>query len=62
MQQLGDDMQTITGAIAMEDWDSVSQFAGKNAQHAEPPLSEKMRILAWLSSDASKFRRLDGRL
>lgn len=62
MQQLGRDMQAVTGAIATEDWPSVAQLAEKIAQHAEPPLSEKVRILAWLGSDAKSFRGLDGQL
>lgn len=62
MQQLGHDMQVVTGAIATEDWFSVVQLAEKIAQHAEPPLSEKVRILAWLGSDAKSFRGLDGQL
>ena len=62
MQQLGRDMQAVTGAIATEDWPSVAQLAEKIGHHAEPPLSEKMRILAWLGSDASKFRGFDGQL
>lgn len=62
MQQLGHDMQAVTGAIATEDWFSVAQLAEKIAQHAEPPLAEKVRILAWLGSDAKSFRGLDGQL
>lgn len=62
MQQLGHAMQAVTGAIATEDWFSVAQLAEKIAQHAEPPLSEKVRILAWLGSDAKSFRGLDGQL
>ena len=62
MQQLGHDMQAVTGAIATEDWFSVAQLAEKITRHAEPPLSEKVRILAWLGSDANRFRGFDGQL
>lgn len=60
MEQLGRDMQAVTGAISMEDWARVAELAPKIARHAEPPLSEKMRILTWLGTDAGKFRSFDG--
>ena len=59
MEKLGRDMQTVTGAISKEDWALVAQLAPKIARHAEPPLSEKMRILTWLGTDAGKFRGFD---
>jgi hypothetical protein len=31
----------------------------KVAAHPEPPLTEKMRILAYLGADATKFRNFD---
>lgn len=59
MEKLGRDMQTLTGAISKEDWALVAQLAPKIARHAEPPLTEKMRILAWIGTDAGKFRGFD---
>jgi len=41
MEQLGRDMQAVTGAISMEDWARVVELAPKIARHAEPSLSEK---------------------
>ncbi|WP_417544252.1 cytochrome c [Marinobacter sp.] len=60
MQQLGRDMQTVAGAIATEDWGTVAERAPKIARHAEPPITEKLRILNWVGSDAGKFRGFDG--
>lgn len=60
MQQLGRDMQAITGAISTEDWAKVTELAPQIAHHEQPPASEKLRILGWLGSDAGKFRGLDG--
>lgn len=60
MQQLGRDMQAITGAISTEDWIKVAELAPQIARHEQPPASEKFRILGWLGSDAGKFRGLDG--
>ena len=59
MAQLGLDMQAVTGAIATEDWARIATLAPKIARHAEPPLTEKARILAWLGGDAGKFRGFD---
>lgn len=60
MDKLGRDMQAVTGAISKEDWALVATLAPKIASHAEPPLPEKLRILAWLGGDAGKFRGFDG--
>ena len=60
MQQLGRDMQAVTGAIATEDWSTVAELSPKIARHAQPPMMEKLRILSWLDSDAGKFRGFDG--
>lgn len=59
MQQLGRDMQSVTGAISKEDWARVAELAPKIGAHAEPPLTEKMRILAWLGTDSGRFRSFD---
>ena len=45
MDKLGRDMQAITGAISKEEWAVVAELAPKIANHAEPPVAEKMRIL-----------------
>lgn len=60
MDQLGRDMQAVTGAISREDWTLVTRLAPDIARHPEPPLSEKMRIITWLGTDAGKFRGFDG--
>lgn len=59
MQELGRNMQAITGAIALEDWTQVAQLAPMVAAHPEPPATEKIRILAYLGTDAAKFRHFD---
>ena len=60
MQQLGEDMQAVTGAISEEDWARVVQLAPRIGKHEEPPVGEKMRILGWLGTDARQFRAMDG--
>ena len=39
MDQLGRDMQAVTGAISREDWTLVTRLAPDIARHPEPPLS-----------------------
>lgn len=62
MKRLDHDMQAVTGAISKEDWSLVAELAPRIAKHAEPPISEKMRILAWLGTEVGKFRGFDGRV
>lgn len=62
MAKLGRDMRAVTGAISTEDWALVARLAPGIAHHPEPPLSEKARILAWLGTDAGKFRGFDGQV
>lgn len=59
MQQLDRDMQSVTAAIAREDWQRVAELAPKIGDHPAPPLGEKLRILKWLGSDAGSFRSFD---
>ncbi len=62
MHKLGRDVQAVAGAISMEDWPRVAELAPKIARHAEPPMSEKVRILAWLGTNAAEFRRFEGQV
>ena len=59
MRKLGEDMQQVTQAIAMEDWQRVAELAPGIGQHEQPPLGEKARILGWLGSNAGQFRGFD---
>lgn len=60
MQALGSDMQLITGGIAREDWPLVAGTAPQIANHPQPPLSEKMRIIGFMGAEMSGFKALDG--
>lgn len=62
MKQLGRDMQAVMAAISNEDWSAVAATAPRIARHDEPPLAEKMRILAWLGTDAGRFRGFDAQV
>lgn len=59
MQDLGKDMQVVTDGISREDWEMVAKAAGRIADHPQPPLREKLRILAFVGKDTSRFRDYD---
>lgn len=59
MEQMGDDMQALVASMLDEDWSSVARLALRIADHTEPPLPEKKRILAWLADRAPDFREHD---
>ena len=54
-------MQIVTDGISREDWKLVAETAPRIAEHPQPPLGEKMRILAFAGSDAGRFKRFDER-
>ena len=59
MRELGKNMQVVTDAISREDWVRVTDTAPHIAEHPQPPLGEKMRILGFVGSDAGRFKRFD---
>lgn len=60
MKELGKNMQVITDGISREDWKLVADTAPKIAQHPQPPATEKLRIMAFMGAEMSKFKALDG--
>lgn len=61
MRQLGRDMQLTTNAISLEDWERVAQLGEKIAEHPQPPMGEKMRIISYIGSNVGKFKEYDNR-
>ena len=61
MQDMGKNMQTIADGISREDWKLVENTAPLIAEHPQPPLTEKIRILAYVGTDVSKFKSHDGK-
>lgn len=61
MQELSKNMQTITDGISREDWALVEKIASQVADHPQPPLSEKVRILSFAGTSVSKFKGYDGK-
>ena len=59
MHDLGKNIQSITDAISNEDWDKVANVAPLIGDHPQPPLTEKLRILSFLGTNAGKFKGHD---
>ncbi|HEY0720993.1 MAG TPA: cytochrome c [Gammaproteobacteria bacterium] len=60
MNELGQNMQTITEGISREEWKLVEKTALSIAEHPQPPLSEKIRILNFVGTNMTKFKAYDG--
>lgn len=61
MQDLGKNMQSVTDAISHEDWARVAKIAPEIAEHRQPPITEKVRILAFIGTDVARFKEHDGK-
>ncbi|MDR5861811.1 cytochrome c [Halomonas campisalis] len=55
MRELDENMREVVGAISRENWDLVAEITPLIADHPEPPLSEKTRILRFVGTDAARF-------
>lgn len=62
MKDLGNNMQTVTGAISAEDWQLVEKTAPLIADHPQPSMSEKLRIIAFIGADMGKFKGYDSKV
>ncbi|MDP1901028.1 MAG: cytochrome C [Rubrivivax sp.] len=60
MRELGGNMQVITDGISRGDWALVEQAAGRVADHPQSPVSERLRIMSFVGTNAGKFKAYDG--
>ncbi len=60
MKDLGKNMQVITDGISRGDWELVEKTAPLIADHPKPPFGEKLRILAFVGTNMSKYKDHDG--
>ena len=60
MKDLGKNMQAITDGISREDWELVEKTAPLIADHPQPPMAEKMRIMSFMGTNMGKFKAHDG--
>ena len=61
MQDMGKSMQVIIDGISREDWPLVVKTAPLIADHPQPPLGEKLKILMYVGTNVSKFKEYDGK-
>jgi cytochrome c556 len=59
MQTLSTDMQRITEGIATENWQQVAEVALNVADHPQPPMQERLRIIQFIGTDAGRFKSYD---
>jgi len=59
MKELGKNMQIITDGISREDWELVAKTALGVAQHPQPPMEEKTRIISLMGSEMPRFKSFD---
>lgn len=59
MRELGRNMQVVTDGISREDWELVARTAPLIAEHAQPPLAEKARIIGFMGAEMSRFKAFD---
>lgn len=59
MKDLGANMQVITDGISREDWPLIEKTAPLIADHPQPPIMEKMRIISFMGGDMSRFKGYD---
>lgn len=59
MKELGANMQTAVDGISKEDWKLVEKTAPLIADHPQPPIGEKLRIIAFMGSDMGRFKGYD---
>lgn len=59
MKELGANMQSITDGISREDWSLIEKTAPLIADHPQPPLTEKMRIISFMGKDMGRFKGYD---
>lgn len=60
MKNLGTDMQMITDAISREDWPAAEATARRVADHPQPGLLEKTRVLSFIGTRVTRFKAYDG--
>lgn len=59
MKELGSNMQVITDGISREDWALIEKTAPLIADHPQPPISEKLRIISFMGGDIGRFKGYD---
>ncbi len=62
MTDLSARMQAVVVAIGAGDFAEIESNASVIADHDKPPMTERMKILGFLKSRASQFKKMDGKV
>lgn len=60
MKGMGRNMQVIVDGLSREDYATVEKAARAIADHPQPPIGEKMRILGFVGGNTPRFKAFDG--
>lgn len=60
MKDLGKNMQAVVDGLSREDYATVEKAALAIADHPKSPVDEKMRVMAYVGTNAPRFKALDG--
>ncbi len=61
MSDMGKNMQVIADGISREDWKLVANTAPLIANHPQPPMMEKVKIMTFMGTDMGTFKGYDGK-
>jgi len=59
MLKMGMEMHNISDAISAEDWPIIEKSADFIANHPKPPMTERMKIMRFLGTEAIQFKAND---
>ena len=59
MSELGANMQRVTDGLSREDYAVVEKTARAIADHPQPPVSEKTRIIGFVGGNITRFKGYD---
>jgi hypothetical protein len=60
MQDMDKNMHIMADAISQKDWPVVERIAPLIADHRQPPLIEKIRIMGFVGTSIGKYKAYDG--
>ena len=59
MKDLGRNMQSVVDGLSREDYAAIEKAALALADHPQPPLGEKMRVMAFVGTNSPRYKAFD---
>lgn len=60
MKDMGRNMQAIVDGLSREDYAKAERAALAIADHPQPPVGEKIRVMSFIGGSAPRFKAFDG--